>query len=154
MHGLRLTLVTPWLVLLGRVARAADTLPLDVSATGASGMGEGMGQLAIRVVLVLLLLGAVLWLLKRFRLASGVLPVGPSPLGVVAARGLGPRRQVVLVRVGRKVLVLGVSEAGIHTLDRFEGDEAQELIEPAAGKASGFATVLSTFRNDPQDGTR
>lgn len=127
-------------------------LPLAAGAQGLGDPGAGLGLLGLRVLLVLGLLGGVLWLLKRFRLAPGTLVPASTPLAVIAARGLGPRRQLVLVRVGRRLLVLGVSEAGIRTLQRLDEDESAEILgsgtpaEPGA-PLPGFAGLLAALRN-------
>lgn len=93
-------------ILVPVAALAAEPVP----SKAPPGMrGWGSGALGLRVLLVLALLAVCFGDEDLGKIAPGRLAGGPGPLAVVAARSLGPRRQVVLVRVGRKVLVLGVS---------------------------------------------
>jgi flagellar protein FliO/FliZ len=68
-------------------------------------------------VLILALIPAALWLLKRTPLGGAGSGNG---LRVVAALPLAPNQRIVTVEVGqgddRRWLVLGVTPAGIHTL--------------------------------------
>jgi len=136
---------------------AAGPVPFESTAGDA---GLGLGMLGLRVLLVLALLAGVLWLMKTLKIAPGRLAGGPGPLAVVAARSLGPRRQVVLVRVGRKVLVLGVSEAGVRTLESLDETQSAEILGSGSGEpdppapGAGFAGILAALRSRTEGGPR
>lgn len=67
----------------------------------------GGGSLLMPALALGLLAAAALLLARRKRRAGGILQV-------VETVGLGPRRSLVVVRVGDELLLLGSSEAGIH----------------------------------------
>jgi flagellar protein FliO/FliZ len=95
-----------------------------------------LGPLAA-FVLILALIPAVLWLLKRTPLGGA----GTAGLmRVVGALPLSPNQRIVTVEVGsgdeRRWLVLGVSPAGIHTL---------HTLPPQADAPNATATPLPLF---------
>jgi flagellar protein FliO/FliZ len=67
------------------------------------------GLLAVTVVLALM--GAVLWLLKRGYLSR--LTAGSTAVAVETAVSLGERRQLVIVAVEGRRLLLGVTAAQV-----------------------------------------
>jgi flagellar biogenesis protein FliO len=87
---------------------------------------------AVRFVLafggvLLLAAAATRWLAAHVRAGRG------SPLEVLGAVGLGGQRQVCAVRVGRRVLVLGVAEQQVSLLlVVHDPEEVAELLAPAA----------------------
>ena len=97
-------------------------------------------------VLILALIPAALWLLKRSPLGGAS---GSSGLRLVGALALSPNQRLVTVEVGsgqdRRWLVLGVSSAGIQTLHSLPPQA--EAPAPAAGPVlAGFATLLQRQR--------
>ena len=95
-----------------------------------------MGPLAA-FVLILALIPAALWLLKRTPLGGAGSGNG---LRVVAALPLSPNQRIVTLEVGhgddRRWLVLGVTPAGIHTL---------HTLPPQAEPPLARATPLPLF---------
>jgi len=71
-------------------------------------------------VLILALIPAALWLLKRSPLGKFSAGGAGGPMRLVAALSLAPNQRIVTVEVGsgdeRRWLVLGVTPTGIHTL--------------------------------------
>ena len=92
-------------------------------------------------VLIVALIPAALWLLKRTPLGSAS---GAAPMRLVGALPLAPNQRLVTVEVGsgdqRCWLVLGVSAAGIHTLHTMP----PQADVPAAQQPTGsvFAQLL------------
>ena len=88
-------------------------------------------------VLILALIPAALWLLKRTPMGGAGSGQG---LRLVAALPLAPNQRIVTVEVGqgddRRGLVLGVSPAGIHTL---------HTLPPQADAPPAAATTLPLF---------
>ena len=69
------------------------------------------------LALVLLLVGAVAWLAKRFR--GGQMQGGL--IQIVSALSLGPKDRVVLLRVGHEEVLVGLSPSGmraLHVMDK------------------------------------
>jgi flagellar protein FliO/FliZ len=72
-----------------------------------------IAQLLLSLLLVVALIFAISWLLKRFRLAA---PRGRGDMGVIDELALGPRERIVLVRVGEAQVLLGVGAGGVVAL--------------------------------------
>jgi flagellar protein FliO/FliZ len=107
--------LTPFLMLLlPALARAADPVP-----SPATDLAGSLGQMLFGLVVVIALLVACLWAIKRLsqpRNAAGVLKV-------LGATAVGPRERVVLVETGPKVLVLGVAPGSVRTLHIMEASD-------------------------------
>ena len=88
---------------------------------------------------MLIVIGAVIalgWLYSRLRFNGG----GPgNVINVVASRGLGPKERLLLVEVGDKQLLVGMTASSVQTLHTFD-----RPIEAAAAisEAPGFADRL------------
>ncbi|MEW6719468.1 MAG: flagellar biosynthetic protein FliO [Thermodesulfobacteriota bacterium] len=67
-------------------------------------------QTGAALAFVLLLIGAAAWAWKKKK------PAIPGLLGLVAYQPFGPRRGVAAVRVGREVLILGVTNTDLRLL--------------------------------------
>ncbi|MCY0903394.1 flagellar biosynthetic protein FliO [Arthrobacter sp. H14-L1] len=91
--------------------------------------------LALRVVLSLGAVIAVLWLVQR-RVSRGAGVRGTAdPLKVVARKGLGQKASVVVIETGGQRFLLGVTEHSVNVL--------QELAVPAEEvAAAAFANSL------------
>jgi len=124
------------------LAQAADA---PAKSTPAAALGGGtdlagsVGQMFFGLAVVIVVLVACLWLLKRVSAPRG----SARGLRVIGAAPVGPRERVVLVEVGRKVLVLGVAPGQINALDTLSPEELN-IGEPAPvpGEAGGFAQRL------------
>ena len=92
-------------------------------------------------VLILALIPAALWLLKRTPLGGNATG---APMRLVGALPLAPNQRLVTVEVGqgehRRWLVLGVSPTGISTLHSLPPQA--ELPAMPAGNHSVFAQLL------------
>jgi flagellar biosynthetic protein FliO len=102
-------------------------------AGGGLGTAELVGatlRMAGGLVVVLGLLALAAWASRRFRI-TGRLRSGL--IEVVSGISLGTREKVVLLRVGREQVLVGVSPAGMRTLHVIRNPDAQ-----------GFDTVLAT----------
>lgn len=84
------------------------------AADAASATGSSVLQLILGFIAILGLLFATLWALKKLSLPRGG---ASSMVRVVSAAAVGPRERVVLVDVGEKRLVLGVSPGNVALLD-------------------------------------
>ncbi|MCW7540562.1 flagellar biosynthetic protein FliO [Aquabacterium sp. A7-Y] len=111
------------------------------------------GTSALWFLLIIAMIPAALWLLKRSQ-AAGLGGLGHQQLTrVLSITGLGPQQRVVTVEVGqgdeRRWLVLGVTAQSITTLHTMA---AQELPPPAALQMPklppSFAALLNKARGD------
>ncbi len=91
------------------------------------------------LALVLLLVLALVWLLKR-------LPGLPRTQGMMRLRGslmLGPRERLVWVQVGQEQLLLGVAPGRVELLRTLDAERMDDAITSASPEdASSFAARL------------
>ncbi|WP_445367730.1 flagellar biosynthetic protein FliO [Methylomonas sp. BW4-1] len=125
-------------VLIAPVAWAdeAATLPRQTAKVVTSG---DVAQWLLALLLVLALFFLSVWLLRK----SGSLAfVGKSQLAVLAGLSLGMREKLVLVKVGEKQLLLGVSSGRIDKLLELEGDQRLFINSADGQETSVFAKKL------------
>lgn len=106
-------------------------------------------QWMLALLLVLAIFLAVVWLLRK----SGSLAlINKGPLSVVAGLSLGMREKLVLVKVGEKQLLLGVTAGRIDKLLELEGE--QRLFQAQAGQVDAglFAKKLMQVMQGKGDG--
>jgi flagellar biogenesis protein FliO len=90
-------------------------------------------EMALALMVVLGLVFVLVWLLKKFNVqqmdpASKVVSEFVRPLGNTTIGTVGSGQRISLVAIDNKVLVLGVTENQINTLDILEGEDAQRII--------------------------
>ncbi len=117
----------PLLRALPGLAAAVFAAP-GLAQSPSADLGGSLMQMLAGLAVVIVLLFASLWLLKRLSAPRG--PAGDL-LKVVSATAVGPRERVVIVELGDTWLVLGVAPGRVstlHELPRIAGVAA-----PAAG---------------------
>jgi flagellar protein FliO/FliZ len=100
--------------LAGSAALAAgEAAPVTGGGLATSELVGATLRMAAGLAVVLALLGAAAWASRRFRftgrLRSGLIEV-------VSGISLGTREKVVLLKVGREQVLVGISPAGMRTL--------------------------------------
>lgn len=115
---------------------AALAAPGAVIATPASEPPElttGLAQMVFGLAVVVAILLASLWLIKRLSSPRGA----AAGLKILGGAALGSRERIVLVEVADKVLVLGVCAANVNTLHTLDAEElrrhAAQSPDPATG---------------------
>jgi flagellar protein FliO/FliZ len=100
-------------------------------------------MLAVRVLLSLGAVVALLWLIQRRATAvqRGALP--GDVLTVVSRRGLGQKSAVVVVETDGKRFLLGVTEHSVNVLHTSEAPEPVPAAETQTDTAGVFARKLS-----------
>lgn len=117
----------------------ADGSPFRSRGNDAEDSGSGKPTLPLTTVfsslaIVLGLFGALVWVLRRSG-GAGLANVSKETLQVLGRTPLAPRQNIVLVRCGRRVLVLAVGGTNTSTLAEItDPDEINELL---AGCAAG-----------------
>jgi len=96
---------------------AAGAAPAH-AAEADPGLAGSLGQMVIGLAVVVGLLLATLWLIKRLSMPRGA-TAGLKVLGAVA---VGQRERVVLVEMAGQVLVLGVTPGSVRTLHVLPAD--------------------------------
>ena len=114
---------------LAALAQAVDELPAGTGGFGA--------QLA-RTSIALLLVCVAAWWLVRAAARRGMLGAATrgAHMTVIERVSLDPRRALHLVRVGKRVLVLGASDEGLRTLAEIPADELDLAPSDAATDAA------------------
>lgn len=127
-----------------RFAASAD-IPKQVARTVVSGdvAAWGIGLLIVLSVFFLCVWGA--------RKLSGLTVGGAEKMRMVGGISLGLREKVILLQVGKKQLILGVTPGHIETLHVLEGDDClvkEETVPTVEG--IGFArSVLQAKKSRP-----
>jgi flagellar protein FliO/FliZ len=109
-------------------ARAENT-PLDLGkttashASGASASGASITRTLLGLVVVVALIYAVTWVLRKLKRQEG--RVVGSGLESVASLPLGPGRSLALVRAGSELVLVGVAEQQVTPIRRYSEDEAR-----------------------------
>lgn len=75
--------------------------------------GPGLGQMTLGLVVVLALIFALAWAVRRF---GRVQSLPADALRVLGGLSIGARERVVLVKVGNTQLLLGVAPGRVQTL--------------------------------------
>lgn len=116
---------------------AQTTAAATAPASAVPALGASVLQMLIGLAVVIAVLFASLWLLRRISVPRG--GVNPTVLGATA---VGPRERVVLVEVGDRVLVLGVAPGRVSRLHDLPRSELPSANAPAAATGKGFAGWL------------
>lgn len=88
----------------------------QAAAPAAAAPGSLSGQLAQMVFGLLLVIGlifALAWLLRRMQ---GATPRGGQVIDIVGSRTIGPRDRLLLVQVGKEQILIGHSPGNIEAL--------------------------------------
>jgi flagellar protein FliO/FliZ len=97
-------------------------------------------QVEIGLGVVLALVVAAAWLLKRFSALRGT---GSGLIRIVGGAAVGQRERIVLVEVGGTWLLVGVAPGQVRTLHTMpKGESAAAAGVPPAPTEAGFATWL------------
>jgi flagellar protein FliO/FliZ len=93
--------------------------------------------LLVGLVLVVALIPAAAWLLRRAGLAQ---PASTTGLRVVAQLPLGPRDRIVIIEVADRRWMLGVSPSGIRRLGTLPAGGDTDVAPPAPER--GFSDIF------------
>lgn len=132
------------------VLMLAASAPLHAADAAAPDVAGSIGQMVFGLAVVIGLLLASLWFIKRLSATRGAL----AGLKVLGAVPVGPRERVVLVEIAGKVLVLGVTPSNVCTLHTFAAEELVGLIGPGeSGRPGDFSGWLKRAM-ERRDGVR
>ncbi len=91
-----------------------------------------MEWLAFKTILsllfVLLLMGVVLFLLKKILLSKGTTSFSGVSMQVVGTLSLQPKKTIHIIKIVDKYFVVGISDQGIHMLSELSDVETLETI--------------------------
>jgi len=119
---------------------AAPGFAVAADAADLAPDGAGLLRATLGLALVLALIFAVGWVMRRLQPARGA---AHGPLRIVGTQALGTRERVVLLEIGEQWLVVGVapgSVRGLATLPRGELPPAPPSV------ATSFSSLLARAR--------
>lgn len=109
-----------------------------------------MLQWSVGLLIVLAIFFLCVWGMRKL---SGMTVGGTEKMRVVGGLSLGMREKIVLLQVGKKQLILGVTPGRIDTLHVLEGDDCLAGNEPPSMAIdSGFALKLRQVMTGRTDG--
>jgi flagellar protein FliO/FliZ len=136
--------------LLRPIFALAALLPAAASAqTGApsADLGSSIVQLVLGLAVVIALLFASLWLLKRISAPRGE---AAGLIRVIAGTAVGPRERVVILEVGSTWMVLGVAPGQVSALAEIPRINLAPRSSPApAGSAATWLQRILDRRHAP-----
>ncbi len=89
------------------------------------------------------------WLARQFLVSRGPLAMGaPAAIELLARQSIGPQQQLTLVRLGRRILLVGTSPTGMSTLATVDDPvEVQSIVAELRPSTSKMGpTLLDLFR--------
>jgi len=102
---------------------------------------------------LLVVLAVFFFCVWGMRKLSGISVGGAEKMRIVGGLSLGMREKVILLQVGKKQLILGVTPGRIDALHVLEGDDCLTGNEsPSNGKDSGFAAIVAQAMKGRSDG--
>ena len=146
--GLCLILGSPLAPALGRCAETSAPSVLDTLDSGSSLHGlplDKILQTGGALVLVLVVIAALAWILRRYRQSSNH---ERGELALLGGLALGGRERLVLVRAGRDRLLIGVAPGqirAIHVLSE-TAPAPETRTEPAVGFEHTLNGILASDR--------
>lgn len=106
-------------------------------------VGTGLVQLGLGLLLVLALIVAMGWFMRR---VSGLAGSAAGALRILGGLSVGTRERVVLIQVGEQQVLLGVAPGRVQTLHVLE--QAVSVTPPAAKPfADNLAAALKRGKN-------
>jgi len=117
----------------------AVTLPVT-SSTPAVSTSAFFGEVMAGLIIVLLMIFALAWMVKRMGAGSFLTN---QHMKIVASVAMGTRERVVVLDVGGKQILLGITPQNINTLHVFDEPVFSELTDNQA--PSDFAQKIKYF---------
>jgi flagellar biosynthetic protein FliO len=115
--------------------------PAPVTMPGASATGSLL-QTLFALIVVLGVLGALAWFLKRYGPRAGI---GNANVKVVGSLNLGGRERLLVVEIGNQWIVVGASPGrvnGLATMPKQEGGDSSAALAAPGASATSFADWL------------
>lgn len=118
---------------------ACSDVAAEATGPGRAVSSADVMQWLVALCAVLVAFAAVVWLLRK---TGGLAPGGKTPLALIGGLSLGMRERLVLVKVGDKQLLLGVTPGRIDKLMILEGDQRLFQSQDQAEAGDSFGEKL------------
>ena len=134
----------------GGEAMPGTDIPKQTARTVASGDIEAW---SIGLLIVLSVFFLCAWGVRKL---SGLTVSGAEKMRVVGGLSLGMREKIILLQVGKKQLVLGVTPGRIETLHVLEGNDCllKEETVPTAAETGFAQKLLQAIKACPEHSRR
>ncbi|WP_027149436.1 flagellar biosynthetic protein FliO [Methylobacter tundripaludum] len=104
----------------------------------------------VGLLIVLAVFFCCVWGMRKL---GGISVNGAEKMRIIGGLSLGMREKVILLQVGKKQLILGVTPGRIDALHVLEGEDCLNSNEPSSiGKDSGFAAIVKQAMKGRSDG--
>jgi len=107
-------------------------------------------QLTLSLAAIVVLILAIGWILKRFRLAA---PRGSADIAVLDELRLSPRERVVLIRIGDAQVLLGIGAGGMVPLTPLAASIVLQTAAPAPAFAERMRELMRRTGGLPPGGS-
>ena len=97
-------------------------------------------EVTLALIAIIVLIYGIAWIIKRNR---GLVPSAGVPMKTLGVLPMGVKEKIILVEVGDKQLLLGMTQQSINTLATFD----DPIIDSSASKDVPFATRLKEILN-------
>lgn len=129
-------------LLAAALAHAAPAAPAIEQQSRAAASAGSFFQVLIGLIVVLGLLAAIAWILKRFNLARAG---AHAPVKIVGGVSVGTRERVVVVEVAGQWIVVGVASGSVNALANLpRPGDIPETAAPETAPTGNFADWLKT----------
>ncbi|NCA70285.1 MAG: flagellar biosynthetic protein FliO [Sphingobacteriia bacterium] len=117
---------------------------------GLPALATSLGEMLLALVVVIALLLATLWAIRRLTLPA----LGNRAMKLLGSVAVGPRERVVLLAIADQVLVLGVGGGGVRTLHvlPISALESSTPVEGGRDTDARFAEQLKRLLEPRRDG--
>jgi len=139
-----------WFVLITLSASALGSSPEESVIPKSSILGAGT-RMIVSLLLVLSMIVASVFLLKKITPYKGLASHAGSPLMILSRIPLGQKRYICLVRIADEILIVGMTNTSISLLskmkaDDYYGDNGKDICEiPESGHIKSFRKLYSTL---------
>ncbi len=129
-------------LLAAALVHAAPAAPAIEQQSKAVASAGNFFQVLTGLIVVLGLLAAIAWILKRFNFARAG---AHAPVKIVGGVSVGTRERVVVVEVADQWIVVGVASGSVNPLANLpRPDHLPEVSQPGTPPAGSFADWLKT----------
>ena len=136
-----------WILYFASSMACAEEAALRPSARMVS--TADVAQWLLALLAVLAIFAIAVWLLRK---TGGFSPAGKSQLALLGGLSLGMRERLVLVKVGDKQILLGVTPGRIDNLMTLEGEQRLFQSPATSNDSATFAAKLQQImRGRPND---
>lgn len=105
-------------------------------------------QVSIALVLVLALIYAIAWFIKR---KQGVHGISNIPMKTIGVLPMGVKEKIILVEVGGKQILLGMTASNINTLATFDEPIVEEKQSSGVSFSQKLKDILSQQNKKQSD---